>query len=80
MVNFLFIEYIYIFLVLLFNNKKNSQILFFKNENKKKIILNYMKGYYNKFISFSFSFLLLSNIGMEINNHSNLTFLTSSKC
>ena len=50
------------FLVLLFNNKKSSQILFFKI---KKNILNYMEGYYCKFISFSFSFLLLSNIGME---------------
>ena len=38
-----------------------------------------MEGYYSKFISFSFSFLLLSNIGMEINNHSNIVFLSSSK-
>ena len=46
----------------------------------KKNILNYMEGYYCKFISFLFSFLLLSNIGMETNNHSNLVFLSSSKC
>ena len=39
-----------------------------------------MKGYYYKFISLSFPFLLLSNIGMETNNHSNLIFLSSSKC
>ena len=52
MVNFLFIEYIY-FLVLLFNNKKPLKN-FFKIKVKIKNILNYMKGYYCKFIYFYF--------------------------
>ena len=36
MANFLFIEYIYIFLVLLFNNKKPLKIYLFLNKSKNK--------------------------------------------
>lgn len=35
--------------------------------------------YYCQFISSSFSFLLLLNIIIKINNHSNIEFLSSSK-
>ena len=47
----------------------------YKKKNEIKITYNHMIGYYCKFISFSFKFLVLPNNGMKINNHSYVRFL-----